>query len=155
MNVQRENRAGRDMEARTGEPEASAALPGQLVPENRKTGSGPKPLPVLLGAISADRVSLPSFVKALQRWGLAAEAVTTATAAQKQDNPDKIASAAAAASTTASAAIVVKASAATATAAQNQDKPNHVEPASSCSTSTSTVTTAVCCCYITHLSSSI
>ena len=85
---------------------------------------------------------------------LTAEAVSAATAAQEQDNPDKIASVSASAATTA-AAVITAESASAATAAENENQPDTVKSASSISTSTSTVTTAVCCCYITHVSSSI
>ena len=48
-----------------------------------------------------------SFVKDSQRWELAAEAATTAAAAQKQDNPDKVTSVSASASTSTTAAAVI------------------------------------------------
>lgn len=76
-----------------------------------------------------------------------AETVSAAAEAQDQKDPDDVAS----------AAVVVTASASkatAATAAQDQDQPDNITAASSVPASAPTVTTAVCCCYITHISSS-
>jgi len=88
-------------------------------------------------------------VKAPREVELAEEAVSAATTAgQDQDNPDEFTSI-----PTTAAAVITEEAVSTATAAQNQNQPNTIKSASS--VSASTVTTAVCCCYITHDSSSI
>ena len=75
------------MAVKTGEAARLASHPPVLILLNKKQGVA-EPLPVF-----------KSFVKDSQRWELAAEAATTAAAAQKQDNPDKVTSVSASAST--------------------------------------------------------
>lgn len=102
---------------------------------------------------------LPGARAALRCSTLAAEAaaVAAAAAAAQDQDPDQIKSAAAAVAASTSAVVMFKTStvAAATAAAQDQDQEDHIAPASSCSTPASTITTAVCCRYITHFSSSI
>lgn len=92
------------------------------------------------------------------RYLAAKAAISAAAAAQDQKDPDQI-TASAAASTATAAAAVIMSETAVSTAAQDQDQPDYVASAavSSCCASApaSTVTSAVCCCHIAHVCSSV